>query len=318
MPVVVYAPNPTRKPTPQPTFAPTWKPGWPTPAPSDPTALPTLQPTAGPSVNPTEAPTPEPSPGPGMPTHSPTVASTSGSNTVAPTRNPTAAPSAKPSHAKPVSSPGAGSTFPPTATANVPSMGPTGTHNPTMQGKAALREEEFFESLPLYAKVLFTFAIISLNFAVIWFIFRKIIKPRMVLYSRHSDEDSEHAGLTGARSPMGGFIGGGNNDGDGEEEDREDDDGWGGGADSHHSDGHTPALIRQPRRTPLSARLASASGERRFRSPIGTSVSLRSVGESRGKDYLRGNGIGDGIGHEDGDFRSEDFQESDGFHHFGY
>ena len=175
-------------------------------------------------------------------------------------------------------------------------------------------EEEFFDGLPLYARVLFTFAIITVSFAVIWFIYRKIVKPRIILkqhlYSKHSDTDSEHADLKGARSPM---TGPGSRRGE-YYEDEEDE--WGGGADSHHSSGHTPVLIRQTRRTPLSARYEGRG--RHFRTPLGSSVPFSSIGQPNLSGHAEGDGANDGAGDTSGVFHSEDFEETDGFQHYGY
>lgn len=336
VPWVVYAPNPTRKPTPAPSFAPTWKPGWPTPAPTDPTASPTFQPTATPTVavgdptpdptesptpypteSPTESPTPDPTPGPGMPTFAPTEAPT----TPDPTPDPTPGPG-MPTIAPTVISGGPGSpdsptTSPilnPTSPTKAPSLGGTSgpTASPTKEGASVFQQKEFFDGLPLYAKVLFTFAIISVSFAIMWFTYRKIVKPRLVLkqhlYSSHSDADSENADLTGARSPMAGGSSRGH---------EEDDDEWGMyGADSQHSSAHTPVPIRSSRRTPLSAR--SGARGRNFRTPLGSSMPFISINGPANTSGQSGEDIDDGFGDTSGVLHSEDYGDADGFQHYGY
>ena len=56
-------------------------------------------------------------------------------------------------------------------------------------------KEDFYASLPLYAKILFTFAIVSVGFAICFFTYKKIYKPRLELQRRRAyvaeEEDTE-------------------------------------------------------------------------------------------------------------------------------
>ena len=154
---------------------------------------------------------------------------------------------------------------------------------PYKEGASMFQQRDSLTPLPMYAKVLFTFAIISVSFAILWFTYRKIVKPRLVLkrhmYSSHSDADSEGADLTGALSPMAD----GNNHVRGSGHDNDDDDEWAAYGATNTS-AHTPVPVRSSRRTPLSAQ--SGAHGRNFRTPLGSSVPFITINGPANKGTL--------------------------------
>ena len=71
----------------------------------------------------------------------------------------------------------------------VPSQTPTS--KPTVNTPSYLKED-FYASLPLYAKILFTFAIVSVGFAICFFTYKKIYKPRLEPIPDISSTSSRH------------------------------------------------------------------------------------------------------------------------------
>lgn len=175
-------------------------------------------------------------------------------------------------------------------------------------------KEEFYASLPLYAKILFTFAIVSVGFAICFFAYKKIYKPRLELQRRRAymagEEDSERF-MDDVGSPMGG-----------------DPDEWAYGADDTHSHHHTPVRLKVGKmrhgrsRVPSGATSADASDAdpRRFQfSPVPMEDGRDEHHRQHGKhEHGRHRHEGDvGESTHDAHFHNL-LQKHDGSGHFGY
>lgn len=300
--VPTYAPtpdptaDPTYVPTPLPTTAsPTYGLYAPTP---DPTVIPTAAPTQVPTANPTPDPTRQPTYGPGDPTPAPTM-----TPTFAPTPEPSYSPTPGPSYS-PTLMPNA--TPAPSAQPSTvaPSVMPshTPTSKPTVETPLYL-QEEFYASLPLYAKILFTFAVVSVGCAISFFAYKKIYKPRLELQRRRaymaSGEDCEGF-MDEVASPVGHT-----------EE-------WSYAADDSYRSGHSPVRIKLGRMRHGRSRVASGatnnSGEVDDADPLRFQFSPVPREDSR-----RGGGhAGDGGESTHASHFHNLLQNHDGSGHFGY
>ena len=167
-------------------------------------------------------------------------------------------------------------------------------------------KEDFYESLPLYAKVLFTFAIVSVAFAIGWFTYKKVYKPRLELAARRAYMDGtedDEGFMDEIGSPLSDAT----------------DDEWAYGADAHNS-GHSPVRIRIGRVT-SSGRYSSNSsnggagggaregGEHHHHHPHGHFKAVPTESTHDGDD---------GAG-EEGSHRFTDLlAQHDGSGHYGY